>query len=99
MEEIVSPLRMEVVISSKSGALGLYVRNFMVDRGIPVKLRFAGSERGKDIRALFSEKDDLKVYPILVVTQNEKVILTYEKPGVAKLYELYHAYLNKDEQR
>ena len=92
-----SPLNIELVINSRSVALGIFMRDFMRDRKIPVTLRVFVSEKGRAIRALFAEKDDDKVYPILVVMKGDVVVWKLGRPGVSKLYSLYYWYNDNKE--
>src|SRR3990167_10175913 len=104
-----SDRRVEMVVSTKSVGKAMYAYNFLKDRKVPFRMYFHGSITGKALRVLFDDKDDSRVYPLIVVSERlfvggkgtlveqYRVIFPTTQPGVAKLYKVVRKYLYGDE--
>lgn len=104
-----SDRRVEMVASTKSVGKALYAYNFLKKREVPFRMYFPSSVDGKALRVLFDEKDDGKVYPLIVVSERlfvgekgtlveqHRVIFQAPQAGVAKLYKAIRKYLHGDE--
>ncbi len=87
-----------VIKTTKASKNVLYVSRFFISRKVWLRLHLPSSPKSKEIRALFDEKDDDKVYPILVVMQDEEVIWKAKQPREKGLYDAFHLYFQKKDE-